>query len=114
MKEIMEMQAIRAVRGVATEPPPPPADPHMLAEMATMKALSGAALDRKFLEEMIPHHAAGLPPAKRARPHLMTAEAKRLARDIFDAQSMEIGEMHFLLDVSKGLVAGGLRDAGHD
>lgn len=114
MKEIMEMQAIRVARGVAAEPPPPPADPHMLMDMTAMKALSGVALDRKFLEEMIPHHAAGLPPAKRARPHLMTAEAKKLARDIFDAQSMEIGEMHFLLDVNKGLVNAGSRDAGHD
>jgi uncharacterized protein (DUF305 family) len=97
-KEIMDMQEIRGSRGAPVDPPAPPPDPFMEEAMAKMRAASGAPLDRLFLENMIPHHGAGLPPAKRARPNLSSQKARELARDIFDAQSMEVGEMHTLLE----------------
>ena len=40
-----------------------PDDPHITSDMIAMRPLSGAQLDRMFLIDMIPHQAAGLPPA---------------------------------------------------
>ncbi len=76
---------------------PPPDDPHASAEMEALAALSGAELDRHFLEGMIAHHGAGLAPAQRATPNLERGELRDLARSIFDGQSRQIGEMIRLL-----------------
>lgn len=106
--EIATMQAARqALTGQANSPAPPP-DPHMDADMTAMMALSGTALDTRFLTEMIPHHAAGLPPAHRGRPNLQRPDMRKLALDIFAAQSREIGEMHDMLQQGAD---GGVKDA---
>lgn len=95
--EIETMLAARLEIAGSDAVPPPPDDPHMLAEMEKMQQLRGAELDRMFLEEMIPHHAAGLPSAHRAKPHVTRPELQRLADDIYNAQAEEIGEMHRML-----------------
>ena len=69
----------------------------MDAEMATMKMLDGQ-LDRMFLEEMVPHHAAALPTAHRARPHLQNGDLSQLAARMFDAPSKEVGDMQSMLE----------------
>lgn len=96
--EVDTMLAVRLeIAGSATVPEPPH-DPIMMAHMEHMKALAGAELDQMFLEQMIPHHAAGIPSAHRANPHLERAELKKLASDIFNAQAREIGEMESMLE----------------
>lgn len=105
--EIALMRAARQTLTGQSDSPAPPADPHMDADMAAMMALSGAALDRQFLVEMIPHHAAGLPAAHRGRPNLHRPDMRQLALDIFSAQAQEIGAMHALLDQNGD---GGIRD----
>jgi uncharacterized protein (DUF305 family) len=95
--EIDTMLAVRVEVAGSDVVPTPPHDPHMMAEMEQMEQLSGAELDRVFLEEMIPHHAAGLPSAHRAKPHVTAPELQKLADDIYNAQAEEIGAMHHML-----------------
>jgi uncharacterized protein (DUF305 family) len=96
--EVDTMKAARqSLTGSATSPAVA-ADSHMDAEMATMKTLDGQALDRMFLEEMVPHHAAALPTAHRARPHLKNGDLSALAVKMFDAQSKEIGDMQNMVE----------------
>lgn len=95
--EVQTMKAARLELEGDDEPPPMPADPHGDPEMHEMMQASGGELDRMFLEEMIPHHAAGLPTAHRARPHVIRPELSALAINIFLTQAQEIGEMHELL-----------------
>jgi uncharacterized protein (DUF305 family) len=96
-EEIALMAAARRALGVDAEPPPIH-DPHMERDMDMMRSLSGVALDRMFLEEMIPHHGSGLEPAHRAHPVLRRSDLSALATDMMDAQSREIGEMRAVLD----------------
>lgn len=91
-REIAVMQDARRALGVAPDPATIP-DPHMDRDMAAMRTLSGLALDRKFLEEMIPHHGGGLEPARRAHPVLRRPELLALATEMMDAQAREVGEM---------------------
>jgi uncharacterized protein (DUF305 family) len=98
MAEIAKMRDARQQLAGSADSPPLPPDPHMVADMAAMMTLSGAALDQRFLLDMIPHHAAGLPPAHRGRPHLQRADLRQMALDIFSAQAREIGEMKKMLD----------------
>jgi uncharacterized protein (DUF305 family) len=107
-KEIADMKAVRRELRASESPTPAPPDPLMVAEMARMQTLAGAALDRMFLEEMIPHHAAGVPTAHRSLAHLRREDMRELARDIFNAQADEIGDMHDMLEQMKG------RDGGAD
>ncbi len=97
-EELETMQGIRAELAGSEEPSPVPADPHADPEMAEMMTTTGVELDRMFLTEMIPHHAAGLPTAHRANPHVQNEELRTLANEMYQAQSEEIGEMKGLLD----------------
>lgn len=101
-REIAVMQDARRALGVAPEPPPIP-DPHMERDMAEMRTLSGAALDRMFLAEMIPHHGGGLEPAHRVLPVLRRPELSDLATDVMDTQAREVGEMVAALQRLGGL-----------
>jgi uncharacterized protein (DUF305 family) len=96
--EIDEMKAARQALTGSALSPAMPADPHMDAEMATMKTLSREELDRVFLEEMIPHHAAALPTAHRARPHVQNSTLSAMAASMFDAQAKEVGDMQQMLE----------------
>lgn len=97
-EEVDTMLAVRLEIAGSAVVPAPPHDPIMMAHLEHMKGLSGAALDRMFLEEMIPHHAAAIPTAHRAKPHLERAELQKLSSDIFSAQSREVGEMQAMLE----------------
>jgi uncharacterized protein (DUF305 family) len=76
--------------------------------MEFMAGLSGAELDQAFLLDMIPHHAAGLPTAHRARPQLERQELQTVATNIIESQATEIGEMRALLEEL------GVSEAGED
>lgn len=95
--ELQTMKTARLELEGSEEPPPMPSDPHGDPEMDAMMEATGTELDRMFLEEMIPHHASGLPTAHRARPHVTRPELSALATDMFLTQAQEIGEMHELL-----------------
>jgi uncharacterized protein (DUF305 family) len=115
--EIAKMKAARQQLAGSPDSPAPPPDPHMMADLAKMMTLSGAELDSMFLREMIPHHAAGLPPSHRSLPRLQRADMRQLALDIFSAQSKEIGEMHELLEAgpaSDGGTGDDIRSDGGD
>lgn len=77
--------------------PDMPDDPHSTADMTRIKAASGAELDRAFLLDMIPHHAAALAPAHRALGYLESSTLKAMAESIVTAQATEIGAMHGML-----------------
>jgi len=89
-------------------PPASPADPHAEADMAAMSSLTGVALDKMFLMDMIAHHAAGLAPARRALANLQRPDLVALAQAVFSKQSEEIGTMRQMLT---GM---GSSDAGED
>lgn len=97
-REIETMQAVREQLTGEANPDPMPPDPHMEPEMQQMMAASGLELDLMFLEEMIPHHAGGLPTAHRAKPHVENAELAAMSDDIYHAQAEEIGVMQRLLE----------------
>ena len=87
--------ARQALTGSATVPTPPK-DPHMEGDMAAMMAATGAQVDVLFLDNMIPHHAAGISLAHRALPSLVRADVKGNAESVFSNQAQEIGEMEAL------------------
>ena len=95
--ELSRMTAVRQLLTGDSESARAPVDPHMPPEMERMKSISGTELDEMFLREMIPHHAAGIPTAHRAKPHVQNAELRAMADDIFEAQSTEIGDMQHML-----------------
>lgn len=57
---------------------------------ATAAPQTGAALDRAFLEGMVPHHRAAVEMARVELERGSDAEVKRLAQGIVDAQQVEI------------------------
>lgn len=91
--ETEQMRSIRATLAGSAEPPAAPPDPIAEPEMAEMMETSGSDLDRMFLVEMIPHHAAGLPTAHRAKPHVQNETLRAMADDIYQTQAEEIGSM---------------------
>jgi uncharacterized protein (DUF305 family) len=95
--EVGIMGAVRASIAGSASPPPMPEDAHADAEMMAMMAATGTELDRIFVTEMIPHHAAGLPTAHRSVPHVQNEQLRTLAADMYQAQSEEIGAMQSLL-----------------
>lgn len=106
--EIAQMQDVQEQLG--GDVPDSPEDPHLMADMERLKSASGAELDLLFLQDMIPHHAAGLAPAHRALPYLKTPKLQQMAEHIVHAQAREIGEMYAMLQQLGGEGAGG--DAG--
>jgi uncharacterized protein (DUF305 family) len=67
------------------------------AELARLKSLSGAELDRYFLQLMIRHHQGGIPMARYAAEHAGTDYVRTAARKMADAQSVDIVNMERLL-----------------
>lgn len=72
-------------------------DAHMAADMVRMRSLSGSALDRAFLDDMLPHHAGAIQMAHNALPNLKRAELQALARAIIADQAREIQEIRDLV-----------------
>jgi len=101
--EIDSMRIWRA-RWFPDEPAPGPMSADEMAamgmgmDMAALGAARGAAFDRLFQEQMIPHHAGAITMAAEAHMNTERAEVRRLARDIIGAQAREIGEMQARLE----------------
>lgn len=95
--EIAELKETRE-RLTGSDEVPEMHDPHMDEDMDMMEAASGAALDRMFLEHMLPHHAGALQIAHNALPNLAEANLKAMAEMIIDSQAEEIGMIHDMLN----------------
>ena len=94
--EIAEMKAIRMRVGVSAAPVAHH-DEHTQADMEKLMAASGAALDRLFLEEMLPHHAGAITMSHYALPYLEEAELQAMAHKIIADQAQEIGQLAVML-----------------
>jgi uncharacterized protein (DUF305 family) len=94
--EIAEMKAIRT-RLAGSAATTAQHDEHMMADMEKLEAASGAALDRLFLEEMLPHHAGAIKMAHEALPYLEETELQVMANKIVHDQAKEIGDIAAML-----------------
>lgn len=65
--------------------------------MRDLSHLSGADLDRQFLEDMIPHHMGAIMMARSVRPHIEHQEISDMANAIMETQTAEIELMQRLL-----------------
>lgn len=65
--------------------------------MRDLSQLSGAALDRQFLEDMIPHHMGAIMMAQSVRPYIEHQEISNMADAIMETQAAEIELMKRLL-----------------
>ena len=65
--------------------------------MRDLSNLSGAELDRVFLEDMIPHHMGAIMMAQSVRPYIEHQEITDMADAIMETQSAEIELMQDLL-----------------
>jgi uncharacterized protein (DUF305 family) len=91
--EINELKATRK-RLTGSDVVPDMNDPHMDEDMDRMMAAQGAALDRMFLEHMVPHHAGAIQIAHNALPNLKESNLKTMAASIIESQSEEISMIH--------------------
>ncbi len=66
--------------------------------MRDLSQLSGAELDRTFLEDMIPHHMGAIMMARSVRPYIEHQEISDMADAIMETQQGEIDLMQELLD----------------
>ena len=96
--EIQQMERIREDETGNARVPAGHKDSQMEATIAEMRQLSGADLDRRFLEEMIPHHAGAIQMTHRAIPNLDRDDLRQLAENAKRMQAREIGEMQMMLD----------------
>jgi len=65
--------------------------------MRDLSQLSGAALDQRFLEDMIPHHMGAIMMAQSVRPYITRPEITDMADAIMTTQTAEIEVMQELL-----------------
>jgi len=65
--------------------------------MRDLSQLSGVALDKRFLEDMIPHHMGAIMMAQSVRPYIMHQEITDMADAIMTTQSAEIELIQRLL-----------------
>ena len=65
--------------------------------MRDLSQLSGAALDQRFLEDMIPHHMGAIMMAQSVRPYITHQEITDMADAIMTTQTAEIEVMRGLL-----------------
>jgi uncharacterized protein (DUF305 family) len=65
--------------------------------MRDLSLLSGATLDQRFLEDMIPHHMGAIMMAQSVRPYITHQEVTDMADAIMQTQSAEIQLMQELL-----------------
>jgi uncharacterized protein (DUF305 family) len=70
------------------------------ADMKMLEQAKGAAFDKMWLEMMIKHHEGAVEMAKTELAKGSSADAKKLAQDIIDAQQKEITEMQGMLKSS--------------
>jgi uncharacterized protein (DUF305 family) len=67
------------------------------ADLAKLRAATGTAFDRMFLDLMIAHHTGAVQMAKTELDRGKNPAAKALAESIVATQTAEIAEMHHLL-----------------
>ena len=65
--------------------------------MRDLSQLSGAELDKRFLEDMIPHHMGAIMMAQSVRPYIEHQEVTDMADAIMETQTAEIELMRTLL-----------------
>ncbi len=65
--------------------------------MGDLSQLSGVDLDKRFLEDMIPHHMGAIMMAQSVRPHIEHQEVTDMADAIMETQTAEIELMRNLL-----------------
>jgi uncharacterized protein (DUF305 family) len=65
--------------------------------MRELGGLSGAALDKRFLEDMIMHHMGAIMMARSVQPYIEHQEIADLAKAIIESQSAEIQLMRDFL-----------------
>lgn len=65
--------------------------------MRELEGLSGAEIDRRFLEDMIGHHMGAIMMAQSVQPHIEHTEIAELTQAIVLAQSAEIAQMRQML-----------------
>lgn len=65
--------------------------------MRELEALSGAALDKRFLEDMIGHHMGAIMMAQSVQPYIEHDEIATLTQAIVTTQSAEIAQMRQIL-----------------
>jgi len=65
--------------------------------MRDLSQLSGVGLDKRFLEDMIPHHMGAIMMAQSVRPHIEHQEITDMADAIMETQTAEIELMRNLL-----------------
>lgn len=90
--EIGELQAIRAdvAEDVALRRV---VDPHAEADVAEIDAAAGIEADRRFLENMIPHHAVAVSMSHRALDQLTDPRLREMAMRTIDMQTREMNKM---------------------
>lgn len=72
-------------------------DSSYIPMMRDLSQLSGAELDKQFLEDMIPHHMGAIMMAQSVRPHIEHQAVADLADAIMETQTAEIELMRDLL-----------------
>lgn len=97
LAEIDQMKETR-MRIAGSDEVPAMTDDHMDRDMRMMEAEQGAALDRLFLENMLPHHAGALQIAHNALPNLEESDMRALAEKVIRDQTEEIAEIHSTLN----------------
>lgn len=93
--EIDEFASIKEERFGSSELPAmmSPEEPSMQAMLMPDQLAEQEPFDRAFIDSMVPHHASAIEMASTALIESDDPEMRRLARNIVDAQSREIGEM---------------------
>lgn len=69
--------------------------------MRDLSKLSGAALDKVFLEDMVMHHMGAVMMAQSVKPYISHKEITELAKAIIESQTKEITFMKLLLEKIK-------------
>jgi uncharacterized protein (DUF305 family) len=77
-------------------------DPHGMQDLEALRSLDGAELERRFLEDMIAHHAGAVQLAHRSRANLENPDMAQLATMTVMDQSREIGELRGMLEGEAG------------
>lgn len=77
-------------------------DPHGMQDLEALRGLDGAELERRFLEDMIAHHAGAVQLAHRSRANLENPDMAQLATMTVMDQSREIGELRGMLEGEAG------------
>ncbi len=70
--------------------------------MRDLSELSGTDLDKRFLEDMIPHHMGAIMMAESVRPHIEHQEITNMADTIMETQAAEVELMREILMKMQG------------